>query len=93
MKKTILLLVCGMWFFTSIHAQIHLFLQEQNVKLKDGSSAAWVFPAARDLDEALDDLKDYCKDRSDVKLRNDGDNLVIAEKVSIPSIVTKGETL
>ena len=47
------------------------------------------FPVARDLDEALDDLREYSKDRSDVKMKKDGENLVIAEKVSIPTFVTK----
>lgn len=73
----------------SADAQIHLFLQEQEINLKDGRSSAWVFPVARDLDEALDDLKDYCKDRSDVKMKNGGENLIIAEKVSIHTIATK----
>ena len=59
------------------------------IDLKDGKSSAWVLPVARDLDEALDDLKEYCKDRSDVRLRNGGENLLIAEKVSIPTIATK----
>jgi len=73
----------------SADAQIHLFLQEQEINLKDGRSSAWVIPVARDLEEALDDLKKYSKDRSDVKMKKGGENLVIAEKVSIPTIVTK----
>ena len=87
---TTLIAIVGMTLTTGVaDAQIHLFLQEQEIKLEDGSSSAWVFPVARDLDEALDDLKDYCKDRSDVRLKNSGENLVIAEEVSIPNIATK----
>jgi phage host-nuclease inhibitor protein Gam len=69
--------------------QIHLFLEEQEITLKDARSWAWVFPVARDMDEALDDLREYTKDRSDVRMRKDGENLMIAEKVSIPTIATK----
>ena len=73
----------------SANAQIHLFLQEQEINLKDGKSSAWVFPVVRNLDEAMDDLKEYCKDRSDVKMKKSGENLIIAEKVSVPTIATK----
>ena len=37
----------------------------------------------------MDDLKEYCKDRSDVKMKKSGENLIIAEKVSVPTIATK----
>ncbi len=57
--------------------------------LGDARSSAWVFPVAHDLELALEDLQDYCKDRSDVKLKKEGDNIVMGEKVSIPSIATK----
>jgi len=89
MKKIYTLFVSLLLTAAIAHSQIHLFLQEQEINVKDTKSAAWVFPVARDLDEAIDDLKDYTKDRSDVRMKNDGDNQVIAEKVSIPSIVTK----
>ncbi len=89
MKKLFTLMITAVLLTGSANAQIHLFLQEQEVNLKDGTSSAWVLPVARDLDEALDDLKDYCKDRSDVRMKNGGDNLLIAEKVSIPIIATK----
>ena len=69
MKKLYTLLIATIMLTGSINAQIHLFLQEQEIDLKDGKSSAWVLPVARDLDEALDDLKDYCKDRSDVRLK------------------------
>lgn len=89
MKKLFTLMITAVLLTGSANAQIHLFLQEQEVNLKDGTSSAWVMPVARDLDEALDDLKDYSKDRSDVRMKNGGDNLLIAEKVSIPIIATK----
>ena len=72
----------------SIQAQIHLFLEEQVVDMDDGRSSAWVFPVAHDLDLAMGDLQDYCKDRSDVKLKKEGDNILMGEKVSIPTIAT-----
>lgn len=89
MKKIFLLLILVTVFFTSVDAQIHLFLEEQEITLKDARSSAWVIPVARDLDEALSDLKDYSKDRSDVRMKKGGENLMIAEKVSIPTIATK----
>ena len=89
MKKKLLILIAGIMVSGSLHAQLQLFLEEQEVNLSDGKSSAWVFPVARDLDEALNDLKDYCKNRSDVKMKKGGDNTLIAEKVSMPTIVTK----
>lgn len=71
------------------HSQIHLFLEERQVPLEDGSASGWVFPVVQDLDEALKDLDDFCKDRSDVRMKRDGDNALMAEKVSIPAIATK----
>jgi len=89
MKKLYTILIAAIMLTGAADAQIHLFLQEQEVNLKDGRSSAWVLPVARDLDEALDDLKEYCKDRSNVKMKSGGENLLIAEKVSIPTIATK----
>ena len=89
MKKLLLLLIAGVMISGSLQAQIHLFLEEQEVILSDGKATGWVFPIPRNLDEALDDLKDYCKNRSDVKLKKGGDNLLIAEKISMPTLSTK----
>jgi len=89
MKKILFMLTAGIMITGSLQAQIHLFIEEQEVNLSDGKSSAWVFPVTGSLEEALDDLKDYCKDRSDVKLKKGGDNLIIAEKVSLPIIATK----
>ena len=89
MKKLIFILSACIILPFSLQGQIHLFLEEQEVNLEDGSSFAWVFPIPRNLEEALDDLKDYCKDRSDLKMRKGGDNTLIAEKVSVPYIITK----
>ena len=89
MKKLLPLLVLLLLLSVSAHSQIHLFLEEQEITLSDARSSAWVFPVARDLDEALDDLKDYVRDRSDVRMKNEGENLIMAEKVSIPTIATK----
>ncbi|MEN8229633.1 MAG: hypothetical protein ABFS38_15845 [Bacteroidota bacterium] len=89
MKKLYSTIIAVILLAASADAQIHLFLEEQEINLKDGKSSAWVFPVTRDLDEALNDLKEYSKDRSDVKMKKGGDNLVIAEKVSISTIATK----
>ncbi len=89
MKRFAFTLIAGIMLNRSRNAQIHLMLQEQEVTLTESRSSAWVFPVARDLDEAMDDLKQYCKDRSNVKMKSGGENLIIAEKVSIPTIATK----
>jgi chaperonin cofactor prefoldin len=89
MKKILFLLAMGIFLNVNLQAQIRLFLEEQEVKLPDGTSTAWVFPVVRDLDEALEDLKEYCKDRGDVKMKKGGDNILIAEMVSLPAISTK----
>ncbi len=89
MKKFCSILIISGLMSCAVQGQIHLFLEEQEVDLKDATSAAWVFPVVRDLDEALNDLKDYCKERSNIKMKKAGDNMLIAEKVSLPSIATK----
>ena len=88
MKKICTLLVPMVLVAFSAGAQTHLFLEEQTVQLEDGRSDAWVMPVINNLDEALGDLDKYCRDRSDVKMKKGGDNLLIAEKVSIPAIST-----
>ena len=80
MKKILLILTAGIMITGSLQAQIHLFIEEQDVNLSDGKSSAWVFPVTGSLEEALDDLKEYCRNRSDVKLKKGDDNLLIAEK-------------
>jgi uncharacterized coiled-coil protein SlyX len=87
MKRVILFLIAGFLVTGPLAAQVHLFLQEQIVELKDGKSSAWVFPV-RHLDEALDDMQSYCKDRSDIRMRKNGENQILAEKVSIANIST-----
>jgi prefoldin subunit 5 len=89
MKKLFILLLAGCLGTASLDAQMHLFLEEQEVDLEDSRSSAWVFPVARNLEEALDDFKDYCKDRSDIRLKKGGENTLIAEKISLPTIATK----
>lgn len=89
MKKNITLLLAGMLFFGSLNAQLHLFLEEQEIALPDGNAAAWVFPATSSQEETLNDLKDYLKDRSDLKAKKEGDDMLIAEEASIPAVTTK----
>ena len=89
MKKYHAMMVATLFTFLSVHGQIHLFLEEQEIQMEDARVTAWVFPVDRNLEEVLDDLKDYCKERSDVKMKKEGDNMMIGEKVSIPSIASK----
>jgi hypothetical protein len=88
MMRSVLIAAGGLLAFTA-NAQIQLFLQEQEIVFDEANLSAWVFPVARDFDEALDDLDRYCKDRSDIRMKKGGDNQVIAEKISIPSIASK----
>jgi hypothetical protein len=89
MKKIYTLLSIAFIGMLSVHSQIHLFLEEQVLDMGDSRSSAWVFPVAHDLELAMGDLQDYCKDRSDVKLKKEGENILMGEKVSIPTIATK----
>jgi len=89
MKKRHILTIALLSLVIASHGQAHLFLEEQEVDLEDTRSSAWVFPIYRDLDAALDDLKEYCKERSDVKMKKGGENVLIGEKVRIPSIADK----
>jgi outer membrane murein-binding lipoprotein Lpp len=70
-------------------AQQHISLQEREILIDGNNATAWVFPVAGEIKDALDHLKDYCKERSDVRLKNEGDNLIVAKEVSIPTIATK----
>ena len=88
MKKMTLFVLARMLAFATLSAQIHLFLEEQEVILEDGKATGWVFPAAGTQDEVLEDMKEYLKDRSDLKLKKGGDNTLIAEKVSLPAVTT-----
>lgn len=89
MKRLFSTLIASMIVFTFTSAQIDLFLEEQEVQLEDSRASGWVFPVANDLDLAMKDLQEYCKERSDVKLKKEGEFVMIGEKVSIPSIATK----
>lgn len=89
MKKSLIILLAVIFLGGIMNAQDHLFLQEQELTLSDGKVSAWVFPAADTPEEALNDFKDYLKERSDIKLKKQGDDMLIAEKVSLPAITTK----
>ncbi len=89
MKKFLTLLFAGVLLSGLLNAQQHLFLEEQELTFADGKVSAWVFPAAASQEETLNDLKDYLKDRSDIKLKKEGDEILIAEKVSLPAVTTK----
>ena len=89
MRRSLLFLISFLLFSGSLFAQDHLFLEEQELTLADGKVMAWVFPAAASQEETLNDLKEYLKGRSDVKLKKNGDDMLIAEKVSLPAITTK----
>lgn len=89
MKKFLIILLAGVLLSGMLNAQDHLFLEEQEFTLEDGKVSGWVFPAADNQEETLDDLKDYLKSRSDIKLKKQGDDMLIAEKISLPAITTK----
>lgn len=89
MKKTLILLLAAALFAATLNAQQHLFLEEQEITLADGKVKAWVFPATANQEETLDDFKEYLKVRSDLKLKKESDEMLIAEKVSLPAISTK----
>jgi len=86
MKKIFISLLLSIFFISLISAQDHLFLEEQVIQVQDARLPAWVFPVAHDLDLAMEDLQAYCKDRSDVKLKKYNENIMLGEKLSIPSI-------
>ena len=89
MKKRLFLIGTGIMLHISMQAQIQIFLEEQEIGLPDGVSTAWVFPISGETEEALDDLKEYGKERSELKMKRGGDNLLIAEKVALPVIAQK----
>ena len=89
MRRSLLFSISFLLFSGSLFSQAHLFLEEQELTLADGKVMAWVFPAAASQEETLDDLKEYLKSRSDIKLKKEGDDMLIAEKVSLPAITTK----
>lgn len=89
MRKIPYLLMIALVVTPVINAQIHLYLEEQEVQIDDGRQHGWVMPVVGDLDEALKDLDNFCKERTKVKMKKDGENLMIAEKVSLLSIVAK----
>jgi peptidoglycan hydrolase CwlO-like protein len=89
MKKRFFLLILALLAVRANHAQIHLFLEEQEVAYDDSKLSAWVMPVMNNLEEALKDLDDFVKDRSDARMKKGGENIIIAEKVSLPAIATK----
>lgn len=89
MKKITSLVIIALVVCPALNAQIKLFLEEQEVQIDDGRQYGWVMPIVGDLDEALKDLDNFGKERSDIKLKRSGENLMIAEKVSLLSIIAK----
>lgn len=89
MKKKFSVFFILLLLATPLISQQRVFLQEKEIAMEEYSGTAWIFPVAGDIESALDHLKDYCKERSDVRMRNEGDHLVVAEEVSIPTIATQ----
>lgn len=88
MKKFLIILLGGLLLNGVLTAQDHLFLEEQEITLADGKVSAWVFPATDTQEKTLEDFKEYLKERSDIKLKKEGDDMFIAEEVSLPAIST-----
>jgi prefoldin subunit 5 len=89
MKTTLKLMTAAALLCGSLNAQVQLFLDEKEVQLPDGKVTAWVFPIPGTQEEVMEDMKDYTKDRSDIKMKKEEDNLYVAEKISLPSISTR----
>jgi peptidoglycan hydrolase CwlO-like protein len=89
MKKIITLGILAMLTIPALRGQIHLFLEEQEIAYDDSRLKAWVMPVTNNLEEALKDLDDYIKDRSDIRMKKDGKEVLIAEKVALPAIAKK----
>jgi uncharacterized protein YukE len=89
MKKRIFLLGTGIFLAVLMQAQVQIYLEEQEVGLPEGVSSAWVFPVAGEFEDAFSDLKEYTKERSELKMKKDGDELLIAKKVALPAIAQK----
>ena len=88
MKKTLSTLLTFVLVLGPLQSQDMVFLEEQEVDLPDSKSSAWVFPIVKNLEEGLDDLQDYVKERSDIRMKKGGDNVLIAEKESMPILST-----
>ena len=86
MKKKLSILFSALLISIPLVAQQHLFLEEKEIIIGGNNATAWVFPVEGEIDGALDHLEDYCKERSDIKMKKEGDNLLIAEEVSIATI-------
>ena len=89
MKKGITLGIIVMLLLPALHGQIHLFLEEQEIAYDDSKLKGWVMPVTNNLEEALKDLDDYIKDRSNIRMKKDGKEVMIAEKVALPAIAKK----
>jgi peptidoglycan hydrolase CwlO-like protein len=89
MKKIITLGIAAMLLIPALHGQMHLFLEEQEIAYDDSKLKAWVMPVTNNLEEALKDLDDYIKDRSNIRMKKDGKEVLVAEKVSLPAIAKK----
>jgi prefoldin subunit 5 len=89
MKKAVIFGVISMLSLQILHGQMHLFLEEQEISYDDSKLKGWVMPVTNNLEEALKDLDDYIKDRSDIRMKKDGKDVIIAEKVSLPAIAKK----
>lgn len=88
MKRTGTIFFTALMLSAPLIAQQQLFLEEQEISTEEGNINAWVMPVTGDLENALDHLEDYCKDRSGIRMKSEGDYLLMAEEVSIPTITT-----
>ncbi len=89
MKRGIALVIISVLLLPALCGQIHLFLEEQEISYDDSKLKGWVMPVTNNLEEALKDLDDYIKDRSSIRMKKDGKDVLVAEKVSLPAIAKK----
>ncbi len=61
MRKILSFFVVAVLYYNSSAAQIHIYLEEKEINLKDGKYSAWSFPVSLELDEAFDDFRQFSK--------------------------------
>jgi len=89
MKKILHFLLFTFLVLVSLNGQVNLYIEEQSVTLNNSVLTAWVFPIPGDLQPALNNLRDFSKERSKLKMKKSGSNILIAEEVFIPNISSK----
>ena len=67
----------------------HVFLIEDEVMDDDTKVIALIIRTTDDFDEAMDNLKDFVKDKHDLKLKKEDNNTYMIEEVNLPHLSIK----